>query len=205
MTVRTTLMCCNRILRAAIAALMFVAICQTAYAAETSTFHITVNTTPLVGNPAGPFSIAVALTDGYGLGNASSTVTVTDVAFGGGKGFGDAVQFGGTSGNLETGVTLTTSSFLSLFVETFLPGSKLDFTLSLTTASRGHHRIPDRLTIFILDGYGMPIATTASVADFFVGVSLTSEDPRVEVFGSDPSRPPFTGTPISIPPPRVED
>jgi hypothetical protein len=209
----------NTMLRPWIVAVTFAALCQTGHASEVSTFRVSVNTASLTGNSAGPFSIAFALTDGNGLSDASSIVKVTDVNFGNGTGAGTSVLFGGASGTLETGVTMTTSSFLSLFVQTFSPGSHLHFTLSLTTANRGRpdlfgddeserHRqvafgIPDRLTFFILDGAGMPIATLAPVADFLLGVNLTS-DPSAEVFGSDASRPPFTGNALSIRPPKVE-
>jgi hypothetical protein len=138
------------------------------------------------------------------LANGNSTVRLSNVNYGGGKSLGDAVLFGGAAGNLDAGVTLTSSSFLGLFVESFSAGSKLEFKLSLST-NASHRAIPDRLTIFILDASGTPVATLAPAADYMVGVDLTTKDPSLQVFGSDPARPPFTGPPISIPSPRVED
>jgi hypothetical protein len=163
-----------------------------------------VNTASLVGSSAGPFSIAIALTDGSGLAAGDSSVQVTNVDFHGGKALGAPVLLGGASGELEKLVTITNSSFLGLFVETFSPGSELTFTLSLT-AGRSSSGIPNRFTVFILDASGAPIATLAPAGDFFIGIDLTSEDASPEVFGSDPSRPGFTGTPISIPRPKIDD
>jgi hypothetical protein len=73
------------------------------------------------------------------------------------------------------------------------------------TAGRSSSGIPDRLTVFILDGSGTPIATLAPAGDFLIGIDLTSEDASPEVFGSDSSRPTFTGAPISIPRSTVDE
>src|ERR1700680_1459779 len=96
------------------------ALCQTVSA--DIIYDVTLNTTPLVGHPAGPFYVEFAFTDGSGFGDANNTVTMSHFTFGGGSSLGSPVVFGGASGSLETGVTMTDSSFLSLFTEQFAPG-----------------------------------------------------------------------------------
>jgi len=179
-------------------------VCHTGYCAETSVLKISVDTTRMAGNSAGPFSIAIALTDGSGLAAGDTTVQVTDIGFSGGRALGGPVLFGGANGELGTAVTITNSSLLGLLVEPFSPGSELTFSLSLTAGSN-KSGTPDRLTVFILDGSGAPIATLAPAGDYFVGIDLTSDDPSPETFGSDLSRRTFTGSPISIPRPKAED
>jgi hypothetical protein len=166
-------------------------------AAATSTYDVTVNTAPLVGHPAGPFSILFAFVDGSGLSDGNNTVSITNVSFGGGNAIGPPALFGGTSGALETGVTLTDSSFLNFFFETFNAGATLRFRVSLTTADDGG-LIPDRLTFFILDNSGAAIPTLAPASDFFWGVDLGSNGGSLDAFASDPSRTPSVGSPIVI-------
>ena len=174
-------------------------VCQAACAADSSGLQVSVSTSALIGHPAGPFSLAVALTNGDGLASGSSTVKLSNFKFGGGKPLADSVTVGGANGSLETSVTLTTTSFLGLFVESFAAGTRLEFTLSLS--AKGGQSVRDRVTIYILDASGTPIGTLAPSGDFLIGIDLTSEDPAPQVFGSDTSRSPFVGNPISIPPP----
>src|SRR6202030_717527 len=91
--------------------LITLGITQAAYGA-TATIHVTVNTTPLIDHPAGPFSMALAMTDGNGIGDGNNTVTLSDVDFGGGAATGDPVTFGGVTGSLASGIVLTDSAFL---------------------------------------------------------------------------------------------
>ncbi len=109
-------------------------LCQAASGSTVSTYTVTVNSAPLVGHPAGPFSILLAFTDGGGLSDANNTITVANVDLGGGNSLGNVVLFGGATGNLETTVTISDTSSLSLFSEVFSPGQSLRFTVSLTTA-----------------------------------------------------------------------
>jgi hypothetical protein len=193
-----------RILGIAITTWAFAAISPPSYGVEPSVVQVTVKTSWLIGHPAGPFSIAFALTDGSGLEDGKSTATVTNVNFGSGKALKVPFLVGGASGDLTSAVTITNSSVLSLFVETFTPGEELSFQVSLT-AGQSKGGFPTRLTVFILDASGTPLATLAPVGDFFIGIDLTSEDPSPEVYASDPSRPPPAGNPISIPAPEIQD
>ena len=173
-----------------------------AAAATPLTYDFIINTAPLIGHPAGPFSIMFAMTDGSGIGDANNTVTVTHVDFGGGVPFGSPSVWGGASGSLETSVSLTDSELVNLFGESFTAGAALQFTLTLTT-NDDDGGVPDRLSIFILDSSGTRIPTLAPFGDYFVGADLHSTGPIFDAYGSDTTRAPTVGSPLSIGPPTV--
>ena len=86
------------------------ALCQSAVA---SSYSVSLDTTALVGNSSGPFSVQLVFTDGSGVGDANNLVTVSNVQFGGGAALGNPFVFGGVAGSLETGIAITDSSFLA--------------------------------------------------------------------------------------------
>jgi hypothetical protein len=202
---RTTPMLCARRILSALLLAWLTASAHSAFAV--TTYQVSLDTTPLLNaQSAGPFSIAFALSDGNGLADGTSTATVSQVNFGGGRGYGSPFTSGGVSGSLESGVTLTTSDFRGLFAEAFSPGARLEFTITLTSTERTTAGFPpDRLAMFILDGTGTPLATLSPGADYFLGINFHPEEARADVFGSDSSRPPFTGIPILLSHPRVDD
>jgi len=180
---------------------VFSVLCQTANGDVI--YDVTLDTAPLVGHPAGPFYVELAFTDGSGIGDGNNTATLSDFDFGGGSALGGPFVFGGASGSLETGVSITDTSFLSLFGEQFAPGLHLSFSLDLTSNDDADG-IPDRLTLYILDSSGVPLPTLAPAGDYFLGVDLGSAGPVFDVWGSDPSQAPSAGgNPVSIPAPTV--
>src|SRR5579859_8130563 len=86
-------------------------------------FAVTLDTSPLIGHPAGPFSLNFQFTDGQGTGDANNTVTLSSFAFGGGSAAGGPSLTGGASGSLGSGVVLTDSAFFNAFTEGFTPGT----------------------------------------------------------------------------------
>jgi hypothetical protein len=180
----------------------FTALCQSAIAGPISVFDVTLDTAPLVGHPAGPFYVYLEFIDGSGIGDANNTVTLSDVNLGGGSALGSPAVFGGATGSLETGVTITDSSFVSIFSEQFVPGLQLSFSLGLTS-NDDLGGTPDGFTFFVLDNSGVPLPTLAPVGDYFLTAGLGSRGPTFSVYGSDPSRAPSVGDPVSIPPPTV--
>lgn len=173
-----------------------------ARAASTTTYEVTLNTAPLVAHPAGPFSILFAFTDGSGLADANNTISVTNFDFGGGNGLGTVTVLGGASGSLESGLTITDASPLNLFSEGFSPGQILRFTVTLTTNDDGGGT-PDRIAFYVLDASGTPLPTLAPAADYLLGIDLGSAPSAPAVFGTDPSRSPSNGNPISISAPTL--
>ena len=178
----------------------FSALCQAALG--DIFYNVTLDTTPLVGHPAGPLYFEVVFTDGSGFGDGNNTVTLGDVAFGGGSALGSPFVFGGASGSLETGVTITDSEFLSLFVEQFTPGLQLSFSLGLTS-NDDLSGIPDEFTFFILDNSGVPLPTLAPTGDYFITADLGSTGPVFHTYGTDPTRAPTVGDPITMGAPEI--
>jgi hypothetical protein len=188
------------ILKTAFCVCAFSALCQTA--SGDMIYNVTLDTAPLVGHPAGPFYVEATFTDGSGVGDANNTVTMSNFTFGGGSALGGPLVFGGASGSLATGVTITDSSINSLFSEQFAPGLLLSFSLGLTSNDDAGGT-PDGFTFFILDSSGVALPTLAPFGDYFLGAALGSTGPVFDAWGSDPSRAPSVGNPVSIPAPTV--
>jgi hypothetical protein len=167
-------------------------------------YNVSLDTAPLVGHPAGPFYVYGAFTDGNGIGDANNAVTLSNFTFGGGSALGSPLLFGGASGSLETGVTITDNSPLGLFAEQFAPGLELSFSLDLTLNDDAGG-IPDRFTLYVLDSSGVPLPTMAPYGDYFFGVDLYSTGAIFDAYGSDPSRAPTVGNPVSIPAPTITE
>jgi hypothetical protein len=187
-----------------VAALLFVfaVLCQAANGSTTVIYTVNVNTAPLVGHPAGPFSILLAVTDGSGLGDGNNAINVTNVDFGGGNGLGNVALFGGASGSLESGLAITDSSPVNFFSESFSPGQSLRFSVTLTTADDAEG-VPDGLSFFILDSSGLPIPALSPAGDFLFAIDMGSNVAPPQTYGTDPSRSPTSGNPISIKAPTV--
>jgi len=165
-------------------------------------YNVTLDTSPLVGHPAGPFEVLLAFTDGSGIGDANNTVTLSGLDFGGGSALGSPIVFGGASGSLETGISITDTSVISFFEEGFNPGLQLSFSLGLTLNDDAGGT-PDRLTFFVLDSLGVPLPTLAPAGDYFFGVDLGSSGPVFDAWATDPTRSPSVGGPVTIPAPIV--
>jgi hypothetical protein len=192
----------RKTLKLALAGCVLLTAAQSARASGTSTYRVSLNTAPLIGHPAGPFTFLVAMTDGSELSDRNNTVSIRNLDFGGGNALGNAATFGGASGDLGSGVTITDSSVLNLFSEAFSPGKSLRFTISLTVAV-DDGPIPDGIAFYILDNAGNPLPTLSPAADFFFSADLGTAAGPPEVFGTDPSRAPTSGNPIVINAPKV--
>jgi PEP-CTERM motif-containing protein len=133
--------------------------------------HVQVNTAPLVGNPAGPFSLDFALTDGSGTLAVPNTVTITNFGFSGGGPVGPTNLTGGASGSLSSAVTLTDSTFFfSEFFQQFTPGTTLSFDVFATT--NADPVSPDAFAFAILDSSLANLPTTG-LGDSLLLVNLT--------------------------------
>jgi hypothetical protein len=168
---------------------------------------VQLQTAPLVGHPAGPFSLDFQLNDGRGFGDANNTAMLSAFAFGGGSPSGTPTTTGGAMGDLATMISITDSQFLNEFMQGFNPGSTLSFTLMLTTQVDPGPQ-PDEFSFFILDHTGTPIPTLDPVVgrSAFMIIDIDSPTPLVQVFGSNPAIPPAGGGPgINIPAPSAVD
>lgn len=158
----------------------------------------TIVTSPLVGDPAGPFSLDFQLNDGSGTNDGNNTAVLSGFTFGSGGGaVGSASLVGGASGDLGSSVMITDGSFLNEFTQGFTPGAQLRFQLSLST-NVDDGGTPDQFTLAILDSGGAQLPTL-SFFDVFVEIDLDSNDPAIQTFGSDTSRNSLAGgAPINL-------
>lgn len=126
--------------------------------ARTDPFHFTVSL-DTTGLPAlsADYSVYLSLTDGGGM--AANQIDVTSFAFGGGSPTGAPINTGGSAGDLGGTVTLSDSTFLNEFSQTFSLGSELVFDVDLADVNVDSPS-PDALLFCLLDDTGMPIPTT---------------------------------------------
>jgi hypothetical protein len=178
-------------------------------------YDVDLNTTALIGHPAGPFSAAFQLTDGSFVGDGNNTVEVGNFQFGGGSVSGAAVTLGNVTGDLTSSVTLNDSTFLNFLIQQFTPGDFLSFTVSATTNIDSGGGV-DEFSFSILDSSGQQIPTQGGLLspffDVFLAIDFNSTSPTVQAFGSDPGRMPGGGGPpittgapevISVPEPNT--
>lgn len=142
-------------------------------AMATVIYDITLPTTALIGNAAGPFQLDFQLVDGDGVSN--NTIVLTNFQFGTGSPVGLGVGLGGGSGSLATGVSLMDTDFLNTFSAGFDPGATLQFRLQSTTNFAGG--TPDQFTFAILDQQGYFLAT--SYFDVFVSFDIDGASPML--------------------------
>jgi hypothetical protein len=140
------------------------------------------DTSSLVANPAGPFSLAFVLTDGSGSGDGNNSVTLSNFAFGGGSGGPVTLTAGGATGDPASGVLLTDSSFFNVLVVSFTPGSTLSFLLTLTT-NVDPGLTPDQFSFVTLQADGSTLATTDPTgANSLLTINIDSAVPSVSTF-----------------------
>jgi hypothetical protein len=142
-------------------------------AAAPITLHVDVNTAPLIGSGAGPFSIDFQLTDGSGTLAVPNTATVSNFVFAGSSAAGSPSLIGGATGILSSTVSLTDSgAFFNEFFQAFNPGSRFSFDLTLTR-NVDPGPTPDAFSFGILDGSLANIPTNG-VGDALVLVNIDS-------------------------------
>jgi hypothetical protein len=167
-------------------------------------YQVTLDTSPLIGHAAGPFSIDFQFNDGEGIGDANNTVTLSNFQFGGGGSVGSPLLSGGASGSVSGTVTLIDSSFFNAFTQQFTPGSALGFLLGLTTTV-DPSGTPDQFSFAILDSTGFELPTLG-LFDIFLVIEIDSAQPLAQAFASDPSRAPNAGGgPINLGAPVVTE
>jgi hypothetical protein len=182
-------------------------VCLFAFAASTASattvsYEVTIDTAPLIGHPAGPFSLDFQFTDGSGLGNANNTVTLSDFGFGGGSLIGTNMLTGGASGGMESILTLTDSSFFNEAQHRFIPGSSLTFRLT-ETGNVELGGTPDEFSATILDSSGAGLPSSAPNGGLLLS-DINSPFPSVLSFSTSSTEAPVAGgPPISIAAPTV--
>lgn len=169
-----------------------------ALAAQASTL-VSVNTTGLIGHPSGPFYLDFQLNDGTGAND--NHVNISAINLGGGTPVGPATLFGGASGDLLAGITLTDTEPFNEFYQQFTPGAWLSFRLTMTGVFTGS--VPDLFSFAILDSELFNLGTYSLGSDQFLIANLDGPDPVIEVYASlDGSVPaphiPDTGSTLAL-------
>jgi hypothetical protein len=113
------------------------------------TLYFDVNTSGLEG--LGEFSLAFQLVDASATGDANNTVTLSNFDFYGGSADGTALLFGGASGSVSSGLTLTDSDpFFNVAIQSFNAGSYLYFAATFTN-NLDPGTLGDMFTMSLLD------------------------------------------------------
>lgn len=163
------------------------------------------NTGPLIGDSAAPFSLAFQLIDGSALGDGNNTVTLSDFNFGGGSGVGTPNVLGGVTGALGSSISITDSLFLNYYIQQFDPGGFLSFDVTTTTNVEIANP-PDQFLFSILDNTGqqLPTQTGQPFFDPFVAITIDSSNPTLQSFPSDSTQSPAGGgPPLDISAPQI--
>jgi hypothetical protein len=157
----------------------------------------TLDTSRLVGNSAGPFSLDFQFIKGSSSSGAG--VTLNNFNFNGGSLSGSPETVGDASGSFSSAVTLTDqTSFYNSFTQKFIPGSVLSFDYTITPGAQSS--VPDVFTFGLLDKSSSGIPTTglsSAGADVFLAVTLNADGAVTKTFTYDESRLPVAG---GIPP-----
>lgn len=142
-----------------------------------SVFSVSLNTSFLIGNANGPFSLDFQFNDGSGTGDGNNTATLSNFNFGAGAATGTATTTGGASGALTSGIILKDSSFINELYQSFTPGNMLTFDVSLT-GNADASQTPDEFSFAIFDGNLAEIPTTGAASAFLIA-DITP--PRISV------------------------
>jgi hypothetical protein len=137
-------------------------LCASTVQAATLSFHVGVNTSSIVNNVNGPFSLDFQLN---GVGPATNAVTLDDFSFTGGTPTGSASLFGNATGDLGSTVSLNDSgSANNEFFQGFTAGTtEIQFDAFVT--ENVNPGTPDAFVMAILDNSLANIPTTAAGGD----------------------------------------
>jgi hypothetical protein len=168
---------------------------------------VSLTTAPLIGHPAGLFSLDVQLNDGAGTGDGNNTVVLSNFDFGNGGGaVGGPLLAGGATGSVSGTVRIVDTDFLNQFMQVFTPGSVLAFQLALST-NVDSGGTPDQFSIALLDSTGAEIPTLGFLtvgSDVLLLSNIDAATPMLLTFASDTTRLPAAGGgPIDIAAPQL--
>ena len=165
---------------AALAALAFFWQPRPAYADQINlSFSPSFDTSTLTNQ--GPFDLAFVLTDGSGVGDQNTMVTLSNFNFG-----------AGGSGSISS-LTISDTTFFNSIISPFMPGNQLSFSVQIASTSIDSPT-PDFFEFLILQpSTGFPISTTdPSGNNFLIALNLDSASATPQVFAPTPVPEPGT-------------
>jgi hypothetical protein len=173
------------------------AFCAPASQAASISYQVDVNTSSLVGDADGPFSLDFQLNQGSGL--ATNTVTLSNFSFAGGSATGSPNLSGGATGSLGSSVILTdTTDPFNEFFQTFSAGTTaINFDVTLT--ANVDPVIPDSFSMAILDS-GLANITTTGLGDSLMLVNITASNLTLSDVQTFTSTAPDAGVTVAVSP-----
>ena len=124
-------------------------------------YNVSLDTSPLIGAPAGQFWLAFQISDGSGTGDGNNLAALSGFRFGTGEASGLPILIGSAYGNLSSALVMTDGSGVAYAAEAFNPGPTLTFQLYLTT-NVDSGPLPDLFAFSILDHTFTPIPTKSA-------------------------------------------
>ncbi len=164
-------------------------------------YNVSIDTSSLIGNAAGPFQLDFQFIDGSGTDDGNNTVTLGSFNFGGGSYDLSATTTGGVSGDPSTSIVLVDSSFFNEYTIGFTPGSTLAFSVDLT-GNVDPGGVPDEFSFGILDSSGFEIPALGP-GDSLLLADISSASPVLQGYGSDVTRNAAGGAPIDLSAPAI--
>lgn len=140
---------------------------------------VTLDTSKLVANAAGPFSAAFQVADGSLSGDGNNAVVVSNIRIDGQAMSSDCAPTG--EGNLATSVSLTDLNVFGTCRAAFTAGNTLTFDVSYTNNVDGS--IPDEFIFSILNANSQALPTTGGTA--LVEIDFDSSNPTIQRFAGD--------------------
>jgi hypothetical protein len=160
-------------------------------------FSVSMDTTPLIGDPAAPFSLLFQFADGSGTGNGNNLVQIYNFNFGTGGPTGVPTISGGASGSLNANVSLTdTDPGNNYLFQSFTPGSNLFFWVNMWDVAETPQA--DEFTMSILDSNSFPVPTLDG-ADVLFWVDSGTGTLSYATFASDAGVIPPPDFPLAAP------
>jgi hypothetical protein len=159
---------------------------------------VSLDTSPLIGQLSGPFSLAFMLSDGSATQDGNNAAVLSNFLFGTGGPSGLPTVYGNNvSGDLSTTVQMIDADPLDFFTQQFTSGMALTFRLLLTTnVDQGN--IADLFWFGITDKSGAPIPTLGPLGEF-LSIAIDGATPVVSAFRTD-----LSSTSIDIAAPQVQ-
>jgi hypothetical protein len=178
--------------------MLAVGLLLSAGASQAALYHVSLNTSALVGNPAGPFSLDFQFNSGGDLNNNTAIISNFTFDIGGGAPFGPANLIGGASGDISSVVTMSDSSAFNEFYQEFTPGGSLNFDLNLTQNMDGGGT-PDLFSVSILDS-GLGNITTDGVGNSLVILTIDDTAPGGSIISTGTGTGSFAGISVTAVP-----
>ena len=175
-------------------------LCAPTGQAATLSFHVGVNTSSLVGNVNGPFSLDFQVN---GVGPLTNAVTLDDFSFTGGTPTGSPSLFGNATGDLGSTVSLNdVGSANNEFFQGFTAGTtEIQFDASIT--ENVNTPTPDGFVMAILDNTLSNIPTTGAF-DSLLLLNISQLNPTLGNMQTAASTAPDAGVTVAVTAPTPE-